>query len=101
LGKLKTLFQFLDDHALIGNPKSSEEMEDSEEPKLGNILGDLCWKELSSVLVSEGLTQTIPTEFSQIQEYSSVAEEAVSLEAMLIQKGVNLLVIQMLNVKHD
>lgn len=44
-----------------------------DEKKVSEILGDLIWEEMSDCIIRECLVHSIPTNSSQLAEYSEVS----------------------------
>ncbi|KAI7795860.1 centromere/kinetochore protein zw10 homolog [Triplophysa rosa] len=57
------------------------------EKKVSEILGDLIWEEMSDCLICDCLVHSIPTNSSQLAEYSAVIKQTEEFESSLKQMG--------------
>lgn len=57
------------------------------EKKVSEILGDLIWEEMSDCIIRECLVHSIPTNSSQLAEYSAVIKQTEEFESSLKKMG--------------
>uniref|UniRef100_A0A9J8CYR2 Centromere/kinetochore protein zw10 homolog n=1 Tax=Cyprinus carpio carpio TaxID=630221 RepID=A0A9J8CYR2_CYPCA len=58
-----------------------------DEKKVSEILGDLIWEEMSECIIRECLVHSIPTNSSQLAEYSEVIKQTEDFEGSLKKMG--------------